>query len=522
MEILNLIEITVEVSVLVISIGIVRSLFAKKLNPNIRYFLWIFVAIRILIPFKMELPLELPEEWDNTPLYTLAENSQAPMKGNLMPKNPVIQNILGAASPVESEMWTSPADASIDLPANVSANLSSDASENASTDDTSQHTNFGITKARALYFVWLCGSLIMALYISVNNIRLHLTLKANRRKISMLQNRIPLYAVSGYNCLTGVLFPAVYVDMDHLNNSDVINDVIRHELQHYKVRDNYWQFLRVLCLILQWHNPFVWWAYFASRKDCELACDARAIKGMSSEERHNYGNSLLTIIECGYRVKHNLDFNTSMGTDKKFLSERIQAIMKNKYNKRIVLPSVIIGMIACICLISIHVYADTERNNNAQENVDDHTLPEYEKGLENTIIQNSEISYEDAENFLEKFSQNYPDFRVLDYVTGSDGNEPITLVAIVENLEDGTSSTLFIVTDNGVGHRVTLASDRFAAYRREDRLALRENVILISLDLTASDMNNEIHDFELAVTQEREQGEVINTLFSSKETIRTK
>lgn len=89
----------------------------------------------------------------------------------------------------------------------------------------------------------------------------------------------------GYNCLAGILFPAVYVDGEQIDNTEVMDHIIRHELQHYRVRDHYWQFLRVICLILQWHDPFVWWAYFASKQDCEMACDARVVRDMSSGER---------------------------------------------------------------------------------------------------------------------------------------------------------------------------------------------------------------------------------------------
>ena len=53
MEILNLAEITVEVSALILFISLIRALFRKKSNPNVRYFLWLFVALRVLLPFKL-------------------------------------------------------------------------------------------------------------------------------------------------------------------------------------------------------------------------------------------------------------------------------------------------------------------------------------------------------------------------------------------------------------------------------------------------------------------------------------
>lgn len=135
-------------------------------------------------------------------------------------------------------------------------------------------------------------------------------------------------------------------------------------------------------------------------------------------------------------------------------------------------------------------------------------------------MQDIAVANEHADEFLKGFARSYPDFELLDYVIGSDENNPVELAAIAKDKQQGSSSTLFIVDANGFG-QVVLASDRFAAYREADGLALKENRILLSLDVQLSDEDWEIHDFELTVTQEEEQ-EIAKTLYSSKETVRTK
>lgn len=147
----------------------------------------------------------------------------------------------------------------------------------------------------------------------------------------------------------------------------------------------------------------------------------------------------------------------------------------------------------------------TEQNNNSITNSD-------------TTETNSDTTETKSEKFLENFSQDYPDFELLNYVVASDENYPIILAGIAENKENGSSSTLFIVDDNGVG-QVVLASGYFAIYRKEDGLFLNENVIALSLDLVIPDENYEIHDFEITVSQKENQGK-IDTLYSSKEVIR--
>lgn len=130
-----------------------------------------------------------------------------------------------------------------------------------------------------------------------------------------------------------------------------------------------------------------------------------------------------------------------------------------------------------------------------------------------------------AEAFLAGFSQNYPEFKLRDHVLGDAANTPIILAGVAESTADGTSSTLFIVDENGSG-QLKLAADSYACYRSEDELKLSGNTVLLALDVQVSNeegstgTQNEIHDFEITVTQERDEGDVLRTHFESKDTIR--
>ena len=59
-----------------------------------------------------------------------------------------------------------------------------------------------------------------------------------------------------------------------------------------------------------------------------------------------------------------------------------------------------------------------------------------------------------GEKFIENFPQDYPSFELLEYVFGSAENAPIQLVAIARNKETGSSATLFVLDENGVGQVV--------------------------------------------------------------------
>lgn len=144
--------------------------------------------------------------------------------------------------------------------------------------------------------------------------------------------------------------------------------------------------------------------------------------------------------------------------------------------------------------------------------------PQSADNLRELKTANDSVMDQKCEDFINNFSQNYPKFELLDYISGSDENSPIQLVVVAKNKETDSSSTLFVLDNNGVG-QVILASEYSATYRKQDRLKIDKNIISISLNLAISKEKTEIHDFNITVTQEENQGK-LNTLYSSEEKIR--
>lgn len=121
--------------------------------------------------------------------------------------------------------------------------------------------------------------------------------------------------------------------------------------------------------------------------------------------------------------------------------------------------------------------------------------------------------------FLRNFSTDYPEYRLLEYIIGSEENDPILLVAIAENQETTASSTLFFVDEGGVGI-VTLASDRYASYREEDGFRLEGNGVSFSLNVEC-DTGFEIHDY--TVTADKNEDDSLSgygMVYANHETIR--
>lgn len=357
MSIRNLWEVTWDVSVLIVFLAVVRKLFKKKLNPNVVYFLWIFVIICILIPIRIEINMETPDKapyQEQGTIYNVPLIGTVKLPEGILPFLPYTDNIAFDNMQPEGMGLNG-------------MNLDSADPDSIGYDPSVSEPQREISLSGVLYTVWGVVAAAFLFYIVSVNIRLFLYAKHNRKPAGRWRN-LNVYSLSGYNCLMGILHPAIYVDIEGLGSRELAGSVIQHEYRHFQAKDNLWQLLRTICLILQWHNPLVWWAYHASKQDCELACDAGVVGNLSEEARYQYGRCLLTISEHKSRKAERMLFTTSMGESAKRLKERIELIMKYQQKRMTALAIAAFVMIGLISIITVKtVKANSEPNENAAE-----------------------------------------------------------------------------------------------------------------------------------------------------------
>lgn len=105
------------------------------------------------------------------------------------------------------------------------------------------------------------------------------------------------------------------------------------------------------------------------------------------------------------------------------------------------------------------------------------------------------------DDFVDNFTENNPEYILLDSVMGAPENYPIMAAGIGQNKETGASSTLFIVDDSGVAQHVGFGNEE-GKYREEDGLSLDENTVVFSLSFkNEANQNEEIHDIRLSFTK---------------------
>ena len=96
--------------------------------------------------------------------------------------------------------------------------------------------------------------------------------------------------------VTGVLRPKIYLPQDFHRRFNIEEQawVIVHELTHIRRWDLWVQFLGECFRTLFWFNPVVHFAVLVVQEDQELACDYTVLSRCSEQDRYQYGRALMS------------------------------------------------------------------------------------------------------------------------------------------------------------------------------------------------------------------------------------
>ena len=239
---------TLEVSLLIGLVLLVRPLVRRTLGARAAYWLWFIPLVRVVLIERPELP------------RTLAESVGVP-GGEL--------SIAIYPSP---DVWV--------LPASVPWGA-----------------------------LWLGGALLWIALRVADAIRFRRMLAGHASSIELpaqlsaliperLRRRGPRYFVTdlpGTPFVTGLARPLVHLPTDFFERFSPEEQkwVVQHELTHSARGDLWIQALWEAVRAVFWFNPIVHLAASAMRDDQELACDQAVLGGSSADDRYSYGRALL-------------------------------------------------------------------------------------------------------------------------------------------------------------------------------------------------------------------------------------
>lgn len=288
-------EVTIQSSLLISAVLLIRLVFRNKLDKRSQYLLWILPLIRLLIPFSVESKFSIM-------------NAVEPATEAIRRDFVVIGTPGSAAPSITGEA--------------ISAEQS-------------------FSWCNLIMLIWIAGVIAVAAATLYFNIRFITELKKSRKSTEMqllsalcdelCVKNVPKLYISDKTaspCAVGAFRPSIYLPGEQASSQNSLRYILMHEITHIKRYDNLFALLRSICCAVYWFNPFVWLMAQAARTDCELACDASVVSKLGKTERIEYGMALISALQKQPKRFSHIAA-AAMTTDKKEMLERINMIKNN-------------------------------------------------------------------------------------------------------------------------------------------------------------------------------------------------
>ena len=304
----TLLAISLSMSAVIALLLLLGPILARWYRPHWRYWAWLAVAVRLLIPLHLpaaQAPIQLEAPPADAVLLT-GLPAQATTR-------PAVQSISGASA------------AASPLPASPvpQAGQGEDPSAGGITPEEEAppsvpaYTGPALTLGAALTALWALGAVGMLAWHLLGLARFHryvrrwaipfscpegLAALDSLRSELRLRGTVPVRLCPGVDSpmLAGLFRPVILLPQQP-PRGEALWFALRHELLHYRRRDIPYKALLLLANCVHWFNPLVWVMRAAADRDMELCCDAGVIAGLSRQQRSDYGHAILSTLDQAAR-----------------------------------------------------------------------------------------------------------------------------------------------------------------------------------------------------------------------------
>ena len=301
---------------------LLTPLLSRRFSPRWRYWAWLFVAVRLVLP----IPITLPQ----APIQVQAPSSlTAPVyDGMAQDEAAALPNGYQASvfSDTTYEVWYTDQQ-------QVEHHIYDFALFRLTGTDGDWHLSFRWER------IWAVGFTLSLLWLAIDYIRLCRYVRRLRRPVDEsvhrtwceqsarlgLSHPAAVYQIPGLSSpmLLGLFHPCILLPCDLPEHVLAIS--IAHELTHQKRRDLWYKLLLALARCLHWFNPLVWMMVRQANRDVELCCDWDLIHDQSQAERQRYGQAILDQMTRGSR--HTARLSTGCSGSNAEVFARFRAMM---------------------------------------------------------------------------------------------------------------------------------------------------------------------------------------------------
>lgn len=320
---------------------LVMPRFCRRYSARLRCFVWMVLSVRLLIPVEFSSLFVLKD----LPFTNLLDQ---------IDKNAVITALMEART-VENNIG-----------------------------DTGYTIPSLIINWHSIGLIWLT---VLLLFLCYNIIAYHITVKRLqkwsvpvtdpaflekfeevKKQLSISRN-IALYhtKVKTPPMILGFIKPRIYIPNKQICITG-FQDIISHELWHYKRKDLWFKLVLLLTSVVHWFNPFVFLMLRQVELDIEIACDNDVLCGATPLTRKQYALTILSSFEEASSVSKPLT-TTFYGGKNQMKSRFLDIINPNKKKSGVVFVSFIALLLVISCSLANNgVFASPVQESNTVNN----------------------------------------------------------------------------------------------------------------------------------------------------------
>lgn len=330
---LTFLGISASVSAVIAALVLLSPLLNKRYAAKWKYLIWIFLAVRLLIPVGGAAGLrEKPAQSSVKSEVDFSEDFEEDIEeGTLLPVRVVVEIPPQMTAPIAAQSEKGSGITALDIVAWVWAIV-------------------GLSFLSVHIFSYLrYRRQVMADGRIVDNI--DLLNEMNELKRSLHIDRavtVMEYPQAESPVMMGFIKPILILPGESYT-AEELYFIMKHELVHLKHGDIYFKLLFVAANALHWFNPLVWIMQKEASVDMELSCDESVTKGASIDVRKAYTETLMSTIHKRFSIKTVL--STQFYGGKKIMKKRFRNILTKKSKK--------CGISVLICAVALALYLGT-------------------------------------------------------------------------------------------------------------------------------------------------------------------
>lgn len=219
------------------------------------------------------------------------------------------------------------------------------------------------------------------------------------RETGITELRVVVLPTAQSPMMTGFNAPMIILPKDDYSD-DELKLILKHELTHFKRHDLIFKFFVLACKAIHWFNPFM--SYISNKIDevCELACDETVIADEEKEGRKLYCQSILSAVMITSQEKtFKPAVSSDFGNPHHDLQHRLRMIINAGKKKRLGIVCVMVVLLIALSSVIFGVSYFEAESSELSWVTTTAVFSSYMKGEEPTAVSAQTTTYvwEEAE-----------------------------------------------------------------------------------------------------------------------------